>query len=183
MIVLGIDPGSRKAGYAVIEQKSREIIYRTSGVMRYDSEKEFIRRLGSIHDSCQKLLHEYRPDAVAFESLVYVKNVTSLAKLAQARGAMLAAFGSDYREKLFEYSPNLVKSTVSGHGHADKAGMEKVLKMLFGNIEFQTDDESDALSIAVCHALHLGGASELKGSKKSKGSGMKSALAHRVEGG
>jgi crossover junction endodeoxyribonuclease RuvC len=156
MIILGIDPGSRKAGFGLIELKGRKINYLESGVMRYDCKSDFINRLGNIHDSCEELVKIFSPDQIAIESLIYVKSVTSLAKLAQARGAMIAAFMKTHKEKVFEYSPNAIKSTVTGHGHADKESISKALKMMFKkqiNTEFGTDDESDALAIAVCHAI------------------------------
>ena len=154
MRILGIDPGSRKAGYAVIELNGRKFTYIDSGVMRYDQVKEFMDRLGLVYDSCLDLVENYGPSEVAIESLIYVKSVTALAKLAQARGAMIAAFMKTHQEKVFEYSPNLVKSSVSGHGHASKEGVNKALSLIFGQKVYKTHDESDALAVAVCHALN-----------------------------
>jgi crossover junction endodeoxyribonuclease RuvC len=100
------------------------------------------------------LLKKYQPDEVSIESLIYVKSVDALSKLAQARGAMIAAFSHTHQGKIFEYAPNLVKVSVTGHGHADKVAVDKALSMMFGKINFKTADESDALAIAVCHALN-----------------------------
>jgi crossover junction endodeoxyribonuclease RuvC len=154
MIILGIDPGSRKAGFAVIEVQGKRITYLKSGVMKYDHVDTFIDRLGIIYKSCEELVVEFRPDEISIEALIYVKSIEALSKLAQARGAMVAAFSSDYRGKIFEYAPNLVKSSVTGHGHASKEAVDKALGMMFGKISFKTADESDALAIAVCHALN-----------------------------
>lgn len=154
MIIIGIDPGSRKAGYAVIEVQGKKISYLTSGAMKYDHVDEFIDRLGIIYQSCSDLLKKYQPDEVSIESLIYVKSVDALSKLAQARGAMIAAFSHTHQGKVFEYAPNLVKVSVTGHGHADKVAVDKALSMMFGKINFKTADESDALAIAVCHALN-----------------------------
>ena len=144
MIILGIDPGSRKAGFGLIELEGRKIKYLESGVLRYDCKADFLDRLGNIYKSCEELQLRYRPDEIAIESLIYVKSITSLAKLAQARGAMVAAFMSTHTKKVFEYSPNLVKATVTGHGHAKKESVDKALRMILkGQIdrEFKTDDE------------------------------------------
>lgn len=154
MIILGIDPGSRKAGYALIEVHGKKISYVASGVMRYDHVDAFIDRLGIIYKSCEELLHKYKPDEVSIEALIYVKSVEALSKLAQARGAMVAAFSSSHQGKVHEYAPNLVKSSVTGHGHASKEAVDKALSMMFGKIIFKTADESDALAIAVTHALN-----------------------------
>lgn len=154
MIILGIDPGSRKAGFAVIEVQGKRITYLKSGVMKYDHVDTFIDRLGIIYKSCEDLIAEFKPNEVSIESLIYVKSIEALSKLAQARGAMVAAFSSSYQGKIFEYAPNLVKSSVTGHGHASKEAVDKALGMMFGKITFKTSDESDALAIAVCHALN-----------------------------
>jgi crossover junction endodeoxyribonuclease RuvC len=154
MIILGIDPGSRNAGFAVVEVQGRKITYLASGVMKYDHSEDFLDRLGIIYQSCIELVEKYQPDEVAIESLIYVKSVEALSKLAQARGAMVAAFMKTHKKKVFEYSPNLVKSSVTGHGHASKEAVEKFLNLTFGHKTFKTADESDALAIAVCHALN-----------------------------
>lgn len=154
MIILGIDPGSRQAGYALIRADGRKISYLTSGVLKYDCANEFIDRLGFIYQSCEEILKKYQPDEVSIEALIYVKSIEALSKLAQARGAMIAAFSKAHRGKIFEYAPNLIKTSVTGHGHATKEAVDKALGMMFGKINFKTSDESDALAIAVCHALN-----------------------------
>lgn len=171
MIILGIDPGSRKAGFGLIELKGRKLNYLESGVLNYDCKKDFLDRLGNIYSSCEELVKIYKPDEIALESLIYVKSVSALAKLAQARGAMAAAFMKTHTEKVFEYSPNLVKSTVTGHGHADKESVDKALMMMFKNQltrRFKTHDESDAVAIAICHSLLRG-----QNSKKTTGNYLK----------
>ena len=156
MIILGIDPGSINAGYSVIEVNGRKLKLIASGVMRYNKIDNFVDRLGLIYSTCSDLIKKYSPDEIAIESLIYVKSVTSLAKLAQARGAMIAAFIKTNKGKVFEYSPNLIKSSVTGHGHATKENIQKGLNMIFGKCDFKTHDESDALAAAVCHALNRG---------------------------
>jgi len=154
VIILGIDPGSRKAGYGLIKIEGRKIYYLASGVLRYDHVDEFIDRLGLIYQSCEEIMNKYQPVEISVEALIYVKSVEALSKLAQARGAMIAAFSRTHRGRVFEYSPNTVKSSVTGHGHATKESVDKALSMMFGKIDFKTADESDALAIAVCHALN-----------------------------
>ena len=154
MIILGIDPGSRKAGYALIEVQGKKISYISSGVLKYDHVDEFIERLGMIYQSCSELVGKFKPDEISIEALIYVKSVEALSKLAQARGAMIAAFSKEKNGRIFEYAPNAIKSSVTGHGHADKESVDKAMSMMFGKMTFKTSDESDALAIAVCHALN-----------------------------
>ena len=158
--ILGVDPGSLKAGYAVIEVNGRSLNYLHSGVFIYPAKAPFLERVNFIYNSFAALVQQWQPDEVALESLIYVKSPTSLIKLAQARGIMLAAL-REMEGKIFEYSPNLVKSSVTGHGLADKVGVQKSLNMILGwrsgKKTFQTFDESDALAVAVCHSLHRKG--------------------------
>jgi crossover junction endodeoxyribonuclease RuvC len=168
MIILGIDPGSRTAGYAVIDVQGKKISYIASGIMKYDKADEFLDRLGIIYQTCSDLVEKYRPTEIAIESLIYVKSVEALSKLAQARGAMVAAFMKTHQKKVFEYSPNLVKSSVTGHGHASKEAVEKVLNLMFGHNTFKTADESDALAIAVCHGFNRNMKIKIQTSLKEK---------------
>ncbi len=155
MKILGIDPGSRKAGFGLVMMKGKKVEYLASGTLRYDCQLPILDRLGEIYLSCIKLVEKYQPDEIAIEALIHVKNVSSLAKLAQARGAMIAAMVKSHRGKIFEYSPTMIKSTVTGHGFADKMGIQKFISMMLGNMKFDTDDESDALAIAICHGIML----------------------------
>ncbi len=155
---MGIDPGSRTAGFGVVKLVGKKIEFIDSGVMKFAHIDEFLYRLGEIYSACKNLIECYQPVEVAFESLIYVKSAPALSKLAQARGAMLAAFLSNKKISVAEYSPNLIKSAVVGHGHADKEAMAKGVRLFFKQQQlpkFQTHDESDAVAIALCHALHL----------------------------
>jgi len=169
LVILGIDPGSRKIGYAFIEVNRDSISYLTSGVISLEHIPSFLDRLPEIKKRAENLLvNNYVPDEIAVESLIYVKGPTSLIKLSQARGAILASFGMRFQGKIFEYSPNLIKSMTTGFGHADKESIGKFLSMTFKNVEFQTHDESDALAIALCHASMLSRNAFLNLNKTSK---------------
>lgn len=156
MLIMGIDPGSLRAGYGLLEVEGRAIKYLDSGVLRYDHIDHFLNRPTEIYQSIADLFRRYRPEEVAFEGLVMVKGTTSMLKLAQARGAMLAALSGHLPNRIFEYAPNLVKSSLMGHGHAAKENIQKGLRMIFPKEHFATNDESDALAVALCHALHRG---------------------------
>lgn len=155
MIILGIDPGSLKMGYGVIEVNGKNTKLLDCGLLRFDSKLPLVDRLRPIHESIKDLIEKFKPDTIALEALIYTKSIPSLAKLAQARGAIITGLGPQYGGKIFEYAPTLVKSTVTGHGHATKEGVEKTLKMIFGKqLVFDSDDASDAVAIALCHSLH-----------------------------
>ncbi|HXH73730.1 MAG TPA: crossover junction endodeoxyribonuclease RuvC [Bacteriovoracaceae bacterium] len=184
MIVLAIDPGSVTAGYAILQKEGRKINYLTSGILKFKAQDDgFLDKVKDIYDQTMKLLDQYTPDEIALESLIFVKSPTALIKLAQSRGVMLAALAQKYDKKIFEYSPNTVKATVTGHGHADKEGIQKVLGQQLGITEFKSHDESDALAIALCHLLNHGQFSvpKEKKTRSKQGNSLASALAHKLK--
>jgi crossover junction endodeoxyribonuclease RuvC len=150
--ILGIDPGSRFLGYGALKvEKNAGLSYSTSGVLDLSKEDDFFERLKRIGLFTTKIMEEIRPDFLAIEGLIHVKNVNSLAKLSQARGALLTSAAQLLpKGRIFEFSPNLIKSTLTGHGHADKEGVQKALSWYFDVPPFIRNDESDALAIAFC---------------------------------
>ena len=183
MIVLAIDPGSVTAGYALLQKEGRKITYIASGILKFDGKIEFLHRVKDIFEQTKKLLEQFSPDEIALESLIFVKSPDALMKLSQSRGTMLAALSQNHHEKIFEYAPNLVKSTVTGHGHTDKLGVQKFLKQYLGVTEFKTHDESDACAIALCHLLNRDVRIPVEKKKKAgkAGNGLAAALSHRIK--
>lgn len=185
MIVLAIDPGSITAGFALLQKSGRRIHYLESGILKFNPRVEFMHRVKDIFDQTRDLVNKFRPDEIALESLIFVKSPTALIKLAQARGIMLAALAEYDLDKIYEYSPNLVKQTVTGHGHADKEGVQKFIQQIIGIEEFETHDESDAVAIALCHLLNRGPgliSSDKIKKNKNMGNSLATALAHKVKG-
>ncbi len=181
MRILGIDPGSVTAGYAVIELNGKKIDVIASGIMKFSTNLDFLDRIPEMTRGIRKIITEFKPDEVALESLIYVKSPTALIKLAQSRGAMLAILADHYAGKIYEYSPNEVKSVVSGHGHADKESMQKFVTLTTGKEDFKTHDESDAIAVALCH--HFLKNSKLlspKIPKTKKGKGLQGSLSHKI---
>ncbi len=183
MKVLAIDPGSVCAGYAVLALHSRRMTYVTSGVLRFNGQDHFLDRIKSIYDQTCLLMREHAPDEVALEALIFAKSPTSLMKLAQARGAMLAAL-TQGGAPVFEYAPTAVKAAVSGHGGTDKEGLQKLLCLHLGAaIDFRTHDESDAVAVAICHLLHKTGplGTTRRRPAAKKGKGLAASLSHRIK--
>ena len=184
MLILGIDPGSIKTGWALLKTEGKKTHYVASGVLSFDSKKPFLERLTEIRKKTNQLVKELKPDEVALESLIYVKSPTALIKLAQSRGVILSQFVEEYQGKIFEYSPNLVKSSAVGHGHADKESVKKVIDMMFGAREYKSHDETDAIAVALCHVLNrnkknIGKLKKNNVTRKS-GKGLAGALSHKI---
>lgn len=182
MLVLGIDPGSVTTGWALLKTHGSKIHFVSSGILKFNPKTDFLERLTEIRKSSVELLEHVSPDEIALESLIYVKSPQSLIKLAQTRGIILSACVEEYQGKIFEYAPNLVKSSSVGHGHADKESIKKFLDMTLGKRDYATHDESDAVAIALCHIINRGKDKKAVPAKarRSAGSGLAQALAHKI---
>jgi crossover junction endodeoxyribonuclease RuvC len=156
MIILGVDPGSRQTGFALIETQGQKLALRHSGTIQLvSSSNSFEERLLELFNQIEKICLEFNPAHLALESLIHVKNVSSLAKLAQARGVIIASAMRCGALVVQEYAPNLVKQMVAGHGHADKEMIQKAIGLILGIKNFKTHDESDAIAMAITHALMI----------------------------
>lgn len=182
MIVLGIDPGSITSGWALLKVEGNKTVHLSSGVLSFDKKTNFLERTSEIKYKFEELIKNLEPDEISLESLIYVKSPTALIKLAQTRGIILSVITEKYANRIFEYSPNFVKSTAVGHGHANKESVRKFLDMVLGKIDYKTHDESDAAAIALCHILNRNNALFEKGrSKKGRATGgLAGALAHKI---
>jgi crossover junction endodeoxyribonuclease RuvC len=152
MKILGVDPGTRVVGYGVIETKGTSMVPLVGGVIRTRQQDPLSRKLKQIHENMRVVLARSRADVVAVEQVFYGKNISSLIKIGEARGVILAACAMEGLETA-GYSPAEVKKTVTGNGRASKSQVREMVRVLLGNIQdFQTDDVSDALAVAICHA-------------------------------
>jgi crossover junction endodeoxyribonuclease RuvC len=160
--VLGLDPGSVRTGFGIIDCTVRTEKHVDSGCIRASGE-DFAQRLRQIHEAILALVAEYRPDEVAVERVFMHRNVDSALKLGQARGAALCA-AVVQGAAVYEYAPRAIKLAVVGTGAADKAQVSTMVQAMLAIAEPSTADASDALAVALCHgqarrsALRLAGA-------------------------
>lgn len=155
--VLGIDPGSRITGYGLVDCQANRVVHITSGCVR-TANGTLGQRLRTIFDSVDELIERYGPVELSIEKVFMSRNPDSALKLGQARGAALTA-AARHELALFEYSPNLIKQSVTGHGHADKQQVQYMVRLLLGLAARPQVDAADALAAAICHG-HLRGANE-----------------------
>ena len=155
MRVLGIDPGSRITGYAVLEMKGSAYVLVSSGVVKPKA-TELVDRVTLIHQAVIELIVQHQPTAVAVEDVFYEKYVQSTIKLAYARAGVLIA-ACLHGLPVIDYSPMDVKKTLVGHGRATKDQVREMVRLLTGHTARMTADESDAVAIAICHAHHGNG--------------------------
>jgi crossover junction endodeoxyribonuclease RuvC len=150
--VIGVDPGNVVAGFGVIEGSVAHPVHIAAGTIRPPAALRGGERLQTIHERLLGIIDRYAPAAMSLERSFVAANVQSAFRLGEARAmAMLAAAARGLA--LFEYTPNEVKLTVAGHGHADKAQVKFMVRRALGVGEevALADDASDALAIALCH--------------------------------
>lgn len=152
MRILGIDPGSRRTGYGLIEVGSQRSLYLTSGCIRLPEAKPLAERLVLLGDSLQELLQELNPDCGVVEEVFFAKNARSALVLGHVRGVVLLELGRQ-QVRLHEYAPRQVKQSLVGTGSAQKEQIQHMVRMLL-NLHARSlqEDEADALAIALTHA-------------------------------
>jgi crossover junction endodeoxyribonuclease RuvC len=110
-------------------------------------------RLKTIYDGVAGLVAEHTPDAVALEESYVGADARIALSVGQARGAVLVA-AANAGVGCCEYAPSRVKQTVCGYGRADKAQVQRMVKMILGLPDIPTPNHAaDALAVAICHAL------------------------------
>ena len=165
MRVLGIDCGSETTGYGVIESDGAGHRMIAAGVIRTHTKWPFEKRLLEIANGLRRLIREYSPEAGAVEGVFYSANVKTALKLAHVRGIALLAI-AESGMALGEYSPLEVKTSVVGYGRAEKSQVQRMVRTLLNLSEpVESEDASDALAVAICHATHEAAARRLSGTR------------------
>lgn len=155
MRVLGVDPGSRLCGYAVIDvDDHRQCRYVECGVLSPDRGDRAEARLGNIACWLTDVINELRPTIVAVEDVFIGVNPRSALALAQARGTILAVAGLSGLT-VHSYAPTLVKQSVTGKGNAPKAQVAKMVAALVGLQRSPQADAADALAVAITHGMRF----------------------------
>jgi len=151
--ILGIDPGLRRTGWGVIEADGNRLIYVACGSAQTDDTASLAERLVCLHDALGRVVAEFRPDEAAVEATFVNKDAAATLKLGQARGIALVV-PAKAGVTVAEYAPNLVKKTIVGVGHCDKAQIRMMLGVLLPKAAPSSHDAADALAIAITHAHH-----------------------------
>lgn len=146
-IILGIDPGSRRTGYGIIQLNGNRNLYITSGFINLTS-YEPLDRLRQIYLALKSIIDVHQPQEAAIEQVFMHENPNSALKLGQARGAAIVALDMP----VSEYSARQVKKSVVGHGAADKDQVQFMVKRLLNITGTLQVDAADALAVALCHA-------------------------------
>ncbi len=155
MRIMGVDPGTHKMGFGILEFDGRNCRLVICGTIRANPRDKIEKRLLHMFESLQKNIQSYAPDVMALESLFYAKDVRAVERIGAARAcAMLAA--SKQNIGVVEYSPSEVKKSTTGNGRAAKEQVQFMIKRLLNLKTAVAMDASDALAIAMCHSHSVG---------------------------
>ncbi len=153
MRILGIDPGLVKTGWGIIESEGHSLRFISSGVIKPNKNNILPDRLKVIDEEMTQVISQFNPDTAAIEETFVNKNPASALKLGVARGVAMVV-PARMGLKVGEYPANLVKKSVVGAGKAGKDQMGMMIRTLLPTCGDVSEDEADALAIAICHAHH-----------------------------
>lgn len=161
--ILGIDPGSKITGFAVIQSNGVKSSHIVHGCIK-TKEETFPARLGEIFQGIARVITEHEPQEVAIENVFVSRNAASALKLGQARGAAICAAVQAGLE-VAEYTPREVKQSVVGTGGAEKEQVQHMVRMILSLQGKIAADAADALAIALTHAHTMTTNSLIKGAR------------------
>jgi crossover junction endodeoxyribonuclease RuvC len=151
--ILGIDPGLRRTGWGMIAIEGNRLVFLGCGSLATQDGAALASRLLAIHDGLRRVVDQHAPDEAAVEATFVNKDASATLKLGQARGiAVLVPAIAGL--PVAEYAPNLVKKTIIGVGHGEKAQIRMMVGVLLPKADPPSHDAADALAIAVTHAHH-----------------------------
>ncbi len=155
MRILGIDCGTERTGWGVIESDGRRHSVVGHGVIKTKTAHPLELRLQTIALGLRGVLEEHRPESAAVEGVFYSLNVKTALKLAHVRGVALLVI-AEAGVSFGEYSPLEVKSSLVGYGRAEKRQVQLMVRNITGmKGDFETEDASDAVAVAICHATSV----------------------------
>lgn len=154
MKVLGIDPGTRRLGWGVVERRGVKLRALAAGVVELDARATLADRLERAFDQVEAMIEEHAPDTIAIEDVFYARYPNAAIKLGHVRGVVLLA-AARASKPISEWPPALVKRTVAGRGAAEKGQIGRVVAATLGLATVPPVDAADALAIAITHLASL----------------------------
>jgi len=152
-LILGIDPGLNITGFGIINYQNLQFQYIASGYIKTSYKNTESEKLFIIYTNIYHIIEKYHPKQCAIEEIfVSKKNFNSSLKLGKTSGVIQAAI-SAHKLSIFTYSPKKIKKLVTGYGSASKKQIKKMVSKILDIYKVEKQDTSDALAIAICHAL------------------------------
>lgn len=148
MKILGIDPGSARMGYGLIESSAGKLTYIAAGTVEA-SGKSVAEKIVRVGTELERLIQDFKPDRAGVEKLFFAKNQKTALEVAEARGVIMFLLRKSGTATV-ELAPNEIKAAVTGYGSADKAGVAKMVRIILNIPNLKgLDDATDALAIAI----------------------------------
>lgn len=157
--IIGIDPGLRRTGWGVIASEANRLSHIAHGTITSSAADGLAERLLALHEGLRRVIDAHAPHSAAVEQTFVNKDPVATLKLGQARAIALLV-PAQAGLSVAEYAPNMVKKSVVGAGHAEKAQVLHMVKVLLPQCGDPEPDEADALAVAIAHA-HLSQARSL----------------------
>lgn len=153
MKIIGIDPGTGRLGFGVIEVDSNKVRLIDAGIITTPAHTEHAERLEDIFDNLSEIIRDTKPDVMSIEKLFFAQNITTAMTVSEARGVAILA-GKKANLEIYEYTPLQIKQTMTGYGRADKKQIQEMVRLHL-NLEKmpQPDDCADALAAAITHFM------------------------------
>ncbi len=152
MIILGIDPGTNRAGYGVIKKDGDNLSLLDYGCAEVKSKSDHNDGLLILYNIFCNIIVKWQPDVLAIEKLFFFKNAKTITQVSEARGVIILA-GLKSGLEVREFTPLQVKQAVSAYGRADKQAVQKMVRLILSlDKDPQPDDAADALAVAICCA-------------------------------
>lgn len=154
-IIIGIDPGFDRLGWAVGSVTGRKMQLLQHGLVQTSAKSSMMNRYQLISTALRKILNRYQPSQAAIEELFFSTNKKTALRVSEVRGLIIGLL-LIHKVAIFEYHPQSIKLAITGHGKADKSAMAKQLQLELKIDTTLRDDELDAIAIAHTHALTHG---------------------------
>lgn len=153
MRILGIDPGTGRLGFGVVDVTKSGYELIDAGVITTPAHTPQDERLLDIYDSLNEIIKANKPTVMSIEKLFFSRNITTAMKVSEARGVAMLC-GKKANLKIFEYTPLQIKQTITGYGKADKKQMQEMVRIqLKLKSTPKPDDCADALAAAITHSI------------------------------
>lgn len=156
MILLSVDPGVEKVGYAIFDKSDegeKSFKYLLSGVIKTDRGQHLPKRLLHIYMRFKSIIQRYRPTLMVIERIFFFKNQKTMVSVSQAQGVIIL-LAAQKNLKVEYLTPLQIKQIVTGYGKADKKSVQKMISYQLKNIEaIQEDDQSDAIACGLAYCF------------------------------
>jgi crossover junction endodeoxyribonuclease RuvC len=153
MKVLGIDPGTGRLGWSIVEGSRNKQVLVACGCLETAVNGVPSQRLAALHEKLEEIIKEFKPEVAAVEELFFFKNAKTVIRVSEARGMAIALFALSGLE-VFDYTPLQIKQTVTGYGRAEKQQVQLMVKSMLKLVRpIKPDDAADAVAVAVTHLV------------------------------